>query len=224
MLARYYASSLGRFMAVDPDPASINGYAPQTWNRYAYVLGNPLVYVDQDGQSFKDVLKNPRFRAIASLGASKLAEVASKKLPPGKARGVALLASAALTADSLYFSVAVSGGSFIVAFGSAPVSSPYGPPLAAAVGVVFAGLAISDAMLLDELLRRAHENLTLGTDPADPPANGGAEVAPQPASVPPVNPNSSAAGIKTKAKTPMLLWEPPPEPKVTTTCDPPGTC
>jgi RHS repeat-associated protein len=49
MLARYYSSSLGRFMAVDPSSKSINTGDPQSWNRYAYVLNNPLRLVDVNG-------------------------------------------------------------------------------------------------------------------------------------------------------------------------------
>jgi hypothetical protein len=47
MFARYYGSSLPRFLSVDPideTPA-----APQTWNRYTYVDNNPLVFIDPTG-------------------------------------------------------------------------------------------------------------------------------------------------------------------------------
>ncbi len=49
MLARYYSSSLGRFMAVDPgdDTAAED---PQSWNKYAYVRNNPLAYLDPTGE------------------------------------------------------------------------------------------------------------------------------------------------------------------------------
>jgi RHS repeat-associated protein len=49
--ARYYASSMGRFMSPDPsqlyfaDPTN-----PQSLNLYSYVLNNPLVNVDPDGR------------------------------------------------------------------------------------------------------------------------------------------------------------------------------
>jgi RNA polymerase sigma factor (sigma-70 family) len=53
-MARYYASSMGRFMSPDwsakEDPvpyARIDN--PQTLNLYAYVLNNPLIHVDADG-------------------------------------------------------------------------------------------------------------------------------------------------------------------------------
>jgi RHS repeat-associated protein len=48
MSARYYSSSLGRFMAVDPgddtDPQN-----PQSWNKYAYVRNSPLNAIDRKG-------------------------------------------------------------------------------------------------------------------------------------------------------------------------------
>ncbi len=47
MHQRSYLALLGRFTSVDP----VNGFAqnPQSWNRYAYVLGGPLKYVDPLG-------------------------------------------------------------------------------------------------------------------------------------------------------------------------------
>jgi RHS repeat-associated protein len=48
--ARYYASSMGRFMS--PDPAvfsAANPSYPQTWNLYAYAANNPLRYTDPTG-------------------------------------------------------------------------------------------------------------------------------------------------------------------------------
>jgi RHS repeat-associated protein len=47
--ARYYGSSLGRFTSPDPLFASGRSPSPQTWNRYAYVLNNPLRLVDPSG-------------------------------------------------------------------------------------------------------------------------------------------------------------------------------
>jgi RHS repeat-associated protein len=49
-LARYYASGTGRFTNVDSfldiRSSLVN---PQKWNRYAYVLNNPLRYIDPSG-------------------------------------------------------------------------------------------------------------------------------------------------------------------------------
>lgn len=47
--ARMYFNSHGRFTAVDPLLASGKSSNPQTFNRYVYVLGNPLRYTDPTG-------------------------------------------------------------------------------------------------------------------------------------------------------------------------------
>lgn len=49
MHARMTNPQLGRFLSVDP--LGGNPRAPQSWNRYAYVIGNPLKYVDPTGES-----------------------------------------------------------------------------------------------------------------------------------------------------------------------------
>jgi len=48
--ARYYSSSVGRFMSPDPDNAGATIDAPQSWNAYSYVLNNPLNDIDPDGR------------------------------------------------------------------------------------------------------------------------------------------------------------------------------
>ena len=50
MLARYYTSTAGRFMSVDPgnDTTPLD---PQSWNRFAYTRNNPLKFVDPDGEA-----------------------------------------------------------------------------------------------------------------------------------------------------------------------------
>jgi RHS repeat-associated protein len=48
--ARYYGSSLGRFLSPDPGWfGAANPEDPQTWNLYNYALNNPLTIVDSDG-------------------------------------------------------------------------------------------------------------------------------------------------------------------------------
>jgi len=47
--ARYYASTQGRFTSPDPLLASGVIEYPQSWNRYSYVLNNPLRLIDPDG-------------------------------------------------------------------------------------------------------------------------------------------------------------------------------
>jgi RHS repeat-associated protein len=51
MQARYYDPRLGRFLSVDPVwdvKRSIR--QPQSWNRYSYVVNNPINRVDPDGR------------------------------------------------------------------------------------------------------------------------------------------------------------------------------
>jgi RHS repeat-associated protein len=47
--ARMFGSSLGRFTSPDPTLLSVNAHNPQSWNRYVYVLNNPLLYTDPLG-------------------------------------------------------------------------------------------------------------------------------------------------------------------------------
>ncbi len=47
--ARYYNSTHGRFTSVDPLTASASIKNPQTFNRYSYVLNNPINLVDPSG-------------------------------------------------------------------------------------------------------------------------------------------------------------------------------
>jgi RHS repeat-associated protein len=47
--ARYFSGAQGRFTSADPLMASAKARNPQSWNRYAYTLNNPLRYVDPDG-------------------------------------------------------------------------------------------------------------------------------------------------------------------------------
>ena len=49
--ARYYSAHHARFTSVDPVISEGNITVPQRWNRYVYVLNNPLRYVDPDGNS-----------------------------------------------------------------------------------------------------------------------------------------------------------------------------
>lgn len=48
--ARYYNSTVGRFMSPDPAGlAAVNPMNPQTWNRYTYALNNPVTMIDPGG-------------------------------------------------------------------------------------------------------------------------------------------------------------------------------
>lgn len=60
MVARYYSSSLGRLLAVDPDPGSVDREVSQTWNRYAYARNNPLARLDRTGTRDDGFLQKPK--------------------------------------------------------------------------------------------------------------------------------------------------------------------
>ena len=45
--ARYYTSTMGRFLSPDPLMASAKVWDPQTWNRYTYGRNNPLKMIDR---------------------------------------------------------------------------------------------------------------------------------------------------------------------------------
>jgi len=51
MHARYYAVKWGRFLSVDPKLNVKRALRqPQNWNRYSYVMNNPLTYTDPTGE------------------------------------------------------------------------------------------------------------------------------------------------------------------------------
>ncbi len=50
MHARHESPVTGRFLSADPALKSANPKSPQTWDRYAYVAGNPLKYLDPSGE------------------------------------------------------------------------------------------------------------------------------------------------------------------------------
>ena len=52
--ARYYSYALMRWPSIDPSGNSANISAPQTWNRYNYVLDNPVTIIDPDGRDPAD--------------------------------------------------------------------------------------------------------------------------------------------------------------------------
>jgi RHS repeat-associated protein len=52
--ARYYTSIQGRFTSPDPLLASARPTLPQSWNRYTYVLNNPLRLTDPSGLDAQD--------------------------------------------------------------------------------------------------------------------------------------------------------------------------
>jgi RHS repeat-associated protein len=69
--ARYYSAAQGRFTSPDPKEFSSKTVAnPRAWNRYAYVLNNPLKYVDPDGQdAIAAFFLGERYRDVSTIDA-----------------------------------------------------------------------------------------------------------------------------------------------------------
>jgi RHS repeat-associated protein len=49
--ARYFGSSMGRFMSPDDFTKDTHVADPQSWNLYAYARNNPLRFTDPTGQN-----------------------------------------------------------------------------------------------------------------------------------------------------------------------------
>jgi RHS repeat-associated protein len=56
--ARYYSSTQGRFTTTDPILTSARKTNPQSWNRYVYVLNNPVRLVDPNGLQGSNPVQN----------------------------------------------------------------------------------------------------------------------------------------------------------------------
>ncbi|MCA9972822.1 MAG: RHS repeat-associated core domain-containing protein [Anaerolineales bacterium] len=66
MNARYYVPEIGRFASADPIPPALS--APQTLNRYAYVLNNPLNLTDPTGHCATKTIDTPQGIFVSSNG------------------------------------------------------------------------------------------------------------------------------------------------------------
>src|SRR5262249_45365347 len=65
---RYFSSAQGRYTSTDPLMASAKPSNPQTWNRYAYGLNNPLRFIDPDGMaeiSVEDCQKDSKCTVVS---------------------------------------------------------------------------------------------------------------------------------------------------------------
>lgn len=74
--ARYYASSMGRFMSADPKQISKQRMVdPQQWNMYSYTRNNPLNAVDPDGREVKLLNSEALARVQSTLPANVRSQV-----------------------------------------------------------------------------------------------------------------------------------------------------
>jgi len=90
--ARYLSSSMGRFMSPDPSNQGVDFWLPQTWNRYAYVLNNPLSMVDKNGLWPTRVHENIIDNAFPGLskGQRDMLKTASKDVDSYQGQGASI--------------------------------------------------------------------------------------------------------------------------------------
>jgi RHS repeat-associated protein len=65
--ARMYNKNHGRFTSVDPLMASARISNPKTWNRYSYVMNNPLRFIDPDGMDVQVLDEKARNNLLKTL-------------------------------------------------------------------------------------------------------------------------------------------------------------
>lgn len=89
MHARYYSPALGRFLSIDPVFSDRSLLVPQGWNRYSYVLNNPLIFVDPDGRQYRcfpvqeGTQQEPKWQCVYTLEI----EVVAPRSGPGPGGG-----------------------------------------------------------------------------------------------------------------------------------------
>jgi RHS repeat-associated protein len=104
MMARYYSSSLGRFMAVDPGDDT-HPEDPQSWNKYSYVRNNPIGMRDPDGR-IAGVDDAAEVMAVYTAGAAVVGAVvgfwnAPSSGDPKQTNGQALMSTAAAALQAM---------------------------------------------------------------------------------------------------------------------------
>lgn len=62
--ARYYESSLGRFISIDEWDGDLKD--PQTLNKYSYTINNPIKYIDPDGNKVELVTRALDYKSMPS--------------------------------------------------------------------------------------------------------------------------------------------------------------
>ena len=80
--ARYYGSSMGRFMS--PDPIIMNELRmvnPQRWNKYAYVINNPLILTDPTGKDAAYVAFTDKVGGLGHAGVLSIHKDGTATLP-----------------------------------------------------------------------------------------------------------------------------------------------
>lgn len=81
MHARYYSAAVGRFLSVDPTLDVARAVkTPQAWNRYSYVLNDPVRLIDADGREDTEIeLLWHRFKHVINNHIDKVNRPSSSK-------------------------------------------------------------------------------------------------------------------------------------------------
>lgn len=117
-VARYYASGQGRFVSPDPLLASRATGSPQSWNRYSYVLNNPLRYIDPTGLAPADPLVGSEGTAPGN-GATQQQQQTPPPPPPAPAQCTTVNILYQTSPPELLFSVPLpNNGGFWTGVGS----------------------------------------------------------------------------------------------------------
>jgi len=125
------------------------------------VANNPINAIDPLGlidlrETFGDLYRNPRVRAVVSYGAAVLAEYVAANMEPGTARGLVYLASSGMSIFSSAESAKVALGGFFV--GATTAKTVVGAIIGYSVGVGFTGAAIYDFKLALEYWEKAMQD------------------------------------------------------------------
>jgi len=108
---RYYSSALGRFITPDPYEKSAQLGNPDSWNRYAYVLNNPVNFTDPQGLSgTQDQIACQQYLVLMSIGDGIISALSSMMNISGKPQGTDLLNSIASMVSNLVNGSAVGTG------------------------------------------------------------------------------------------------------------------
>jgi RHS repeat-associated protein len=154
--ARYYASNMGRFMS--PDPIIMNDLRllnPQRWNKYAYVINNPLILTDPTGMdaayvNFSGMAFSFGHAGVMSIHHDGSATFSYKDRDGNKIHKDDALPTVQFDANGLptarsYAALAAA----VAAFESEPGKSPIDP---ASVGIVYFKTTDSETAALDQYI------------------------------------------------------------------------
>jgi RHS repeat-associated protein len=134
-LHRKYDSTLGRWLT--PDPKRGNPFNPQSWNRYAYVLDNPINFTDPYG--LVNWWKVASGAWQIAVGVAGIAGGAAAELPSGGLSTLVILAGGSATGSGVIKVIAGLTESSAIA----ELADMYGPlttPVGAVVGAVSGNL------------------------------------------------------------------------------------